>query len=798
VGGGSHNFARGGNATVAGGLSNSAGGNGGAVPGGYMNRASGDYSFAAGRRAKALHDGAFVWADRTDSDFESTVEDQFRVRTTGGFEVVVDDDPNSNGSFRIEPASDPNEGPNLIAGSVANGVAPGVFGSTIAGGGSSVPYRPNRVYDDYGVVGGGKANQAGDPNASSAYATVAGGMWNLATGEWSAIGGGDNNIASGTNAAIGGGGGNKAEAYCATVPGGLDNQAGGECSFAAGRRAQADHNGAFVWGDNTNADVASESDNQFLVRATGGVALRVDADGGGLRIDPDPNTPNVIGGSGANIVAGGVSGATIAGGGSTSYNWYNRVYDDYGFVGGGIANQAGDPLEFSAYATVAGGLFNFATGDWSMIGGGDNNTAAGTNASIGGGGGNTAEGYGATVPGGVDNQADGDHSFAAGRRAKALHDGAFVWADSADMDFESTIEDQFRIRAAGGLNVVVDQDPNSNGSFRIEPTVLPGAAPNVIVGHPHNRVADGLYGATISGGGSSGDEGYNCVYDDYGVVGGGSHNQAGDPNRDSRLATVSGGAYNFATGFESMIGGGGSNIASGSYASIAGGSGNTAEGRYAVVPGGFCNQAGGHYSFAAGRKARVRQADQVGGGDTDGDEGAFVWADSADYYFYSFGPNEFAVRCSGGARFVSAIDGAGNPTAGVQLASGGGSWSSISDRNRKDNFVDVDGVQVLKQLVSVPIAIWNYKSQDPAIRHMGPVAQDFHAAFGLGEDDKHITTIDADGVALAAIQGLYEIVQAKDAEIAAQHKQIADLTARLAAVEELLAKRTDSAKEGVQ
>ena len=66
------------------------------------------------------------------------------------------------------------------------------------------------------------------------------------------------------------------------------------------------------------------------------------------------------------------------------------------------------------------------------------------------------------------------------------------------------------------------------------------------------------------------------------------------------------------------------------------------------------------------------------------------------------------------------------------------------------------------------IATWNWKSQDASIRHMGPMAQDFRAAFGLGETEKGISTIDADGVALAAIQGL-------NAKVDEQQREIADL-----------------------
>ena len=88
-----------------------------------------------------------------------------------------------------------------------------------------------------------------------------------------------------------------------------------------------------------------------------------------------------------------------------------------------------------------------------------------------------------------------------------------------------------------------------------------------------------------------------------------------------------------------------------------------------------------------------------------------------------------------------------------------------SDRNLKEGITGTDGVETLSKLVSLPIATWNYKSDPQAITHMGPMAQDFHAAFGLGVDDKHIATLDFTGVAFSAIQGLYQVVQEKDAQI---------------------------------
>ena len=84
-----------------------------------------------------------------------------------------------------------------------------------------------------------------------------------------------------------------------------------------------------------------------------------------------------------------------------------------------------------------------------------------------------------------------------------------------------------------------------------------------------------------------------------------------------------------------------------------------------------------------------------------------------------------------------------------------------SDRYVKQDFAAVDAQAVLAQVASLPLQSWAYTNA-PTVRHLGPVAQDFHAAFGLGSDDRHIATVDADGVALAAIQGLNRKVEAEN------------------------------------
>jgi hypothetical protein len=80
---------------------------------------------------------------------------------------------------------------------------------------------------------------------------------------------------------------------------------------------------------------------------------------------------------------------------------------------------------------------------------------------------------------------------------------------------------------------------------------------------------------------------------------------------------------------------------------------------------------------------------------------------------------------------------------------------------------------------------WAY-TNSPDVRHVGPVAQDFHAAFGVGMDDKHIATVDADGVALAAIQGLNQKVEEQRSELKHKEREITDLKARLIALERII------------
>lgn len=127
-----------------------------------------------------------------------------------------------------------------------------------------------------------------------------------------------------------------------------------------------------------------------------------------------------------------------------------------------------------------------------------------------------------------------------------------------------------------------------------------------------------------------------------------------------------------------------------------------------------------------------------------------------------------------------------NCCAGVPVPPGQEFCSSmcpISDRDRKREFAPVDVNAVLERVASLPITTWSYKHEDRSIRHIGPMAQDFKAAFEVGASDRMIFQIDADGVSLAAVQALHQRVQTLDAENESLRDTVAALERRLDALE---------------
>ncbi|MEC4894345.1 MAG: tail fiber domain-containing protein [Oscillatoria sp. PMC 1051.18] len=113
------------------------------------------------------------------------------------------------------------------------------------------------------------------------------------------------------------------------------------------------------------------------------------------------------------------------------------------------------------------------------------------------------------------------------------------------------------------------------------------------------------------------------------------------------------------------------------------------------------------------------------------------------------------------------------------------SWGYWSDREIKENFANVDNQEILEKVASLPITTWNYTDEGSKVRHLGPMAQDFAATFSLGDSETQISAVDANGVALAAIQGLYQQLQEKDSQIQQLRAEINEIKQNLSTSTEI-------------
>jgi len=553
---------------------------------------------------------------------------------------------------------------------------------------------------------------------------------------------------------------NNVSAYFGTIGGGLGNV------------VQAYANGGFIGGGYGN-NVQNSSTEAVIGgggnNIAGGTFSFV---GGGLTNNAQGNYSTIGGGQDntglgkANVIAGGLTNntsglATTVGGGQ-----FNSATALSAVVAGGTLNTAA-----SQYSAIGGGYDNSVSGQYGVIAGGNNNLASATSSAVGGGYNNTASGQNSTVGGGGGNIASGFNSTVGGG-----------WINQANLDYAT-------------------------------------------VGGGFGNISTNLY-STIAGGS------LNQALGEYSVIAGGYQNSAKD------YSFVGGGSGNAAGGSDSVVGGGLGNTAGGSDSVVGGGFGNTAGGSQAAVPGGSGNSASGSDSFAAGSGAQASYAN------------SFVWSDGS--WMQDTGSRQFLIRATGGVGInmnnpngdALSIGGylrlndnimwlrgfpdskhglvyAGNgfsyggasPDGPVLFGYGGGAllatannyialqWTTTSvtvngtfnnnsDRNAKEKFSNVSAADVLEKVSSLPLSEWSYKT-DSATRHIGPMAQDFYAAFNVGTDEKHIAPIDESGVALAAIQGLNQKLREEVSSVRAEN---GELKARLEKLERLMTEKLGSAK----
>ena len=225
------------------------------------------------------------------------------------------------------------------------------------------------------------------------------------------------------------------------------------------------------------------------------------------------------------------------------------------------------------------------------------------------------------------------------------------------------------------------------------------------------------------------------------------------------------GLASFAMGYQST--------ALGSYSTALGYTAN-ADGTGAVALG-YRVTADADYAVSLGHRASA-----------DGHSGTFNFGDeSTTDSIEATANNQFNARAAGGFRFRTNA----TLTTGCNLPAGSGVFSCSSSRALKEHFGVVDGEELLARLRGVPVSTWSYISEGGQVRHLGPFAEDFRAAFGLGTDDRSIGLLDIDGVNFAAVKALESRTAELQRQLGERDQRIADLEARLARIEAALAAR---------
>jgi hypothetical protein len=323
--------------------------------------------------------------------------------------------------------------PNIIGGNRSNVMGTLVSGSVIGGGGNAGSSTgPNRIHDNYCFVGGGFGNTAGRPGS-------------VADNAANVLGGGIDNVNSGYGAFLGGGRTNTImpDTEYGVLGGGSNNYLDASLGVIAGG------------GDNVvTGDYSTIS---------GGTGNRIDG------------SCSSVGGGRENVIDALSHNCVIAGG---EENQMER--NNYGVIGGGLENTLGYG---NRYSVIGGGSGNeLSDSSWySVIGGGQENLI-------------TNVAYFATIPGGRYCEAADYYTFAAGYRAKATNEGAFVWADSTSADFASTDEDQFLVRASGGVGIGLT-DPG----YALEVSGDIASRSNVVAAGRHGWTEPRTFFETIAG-----------------------------------------------------------------------------------------------------------------------------------------------------------------------------------------------------------------------------------------------------------------------------------------------------------
>ncbi len=470
-----------------------------------------------------------------------------------------------------------------------------------------------------------------------------------------------------------------------------------------------------------------------------------------FRIEDASLSPNLIGGFSGNTVSRGVFGSVIVGGGTPTNP--NRAVASMATVLGGEGNRATGTYSLAmGVGTIASGNSSVALGQFSAARGqsslavGDSVTATGAS----------------SVALGTHTTALGSGAVALGNLSEANHDYAFVWSDgTAGTPFTSTANNQFLVHASGGVGIGTAQpnaglhvySDNNPTVVRIQSSGAPGFGRVEFVSNPQGDAREwrpGYIQSTDNGGFTGGLAFY--------VNGSGSSSRFGslevmrlvNGNVGIGTATPASSLHVLSTGPDCEI-----SIQS---------------------PDQFDPAGAENSPPRPGHRWTLQSSSPIAQGHL---------AASFQIIDRTLGVSRMLIDAGGNVGIGTTSPSKTLEVAGDILASG--TVTGSSDRNVKEHFSTVDPAEVLDKVTSLPISAWNYKADVGNTRHIGPMAQDFYAAFGVGQDDRHISMVDADGVALAAIQGLNRKLEEQKKERASEietlKKRNSSLEQRLAELE---------------
>ena len=386
----------------------------------------------------------------------------------------------------------------------------------------------------------------------------------------------------------------------------------------------------------------------------------------------------------------------------------------------GVSTPISGIIGNNAYFDTSKGAFRSGNlGQYSTEAIGNNSVAIGLA--------NRASGF-ASIAMGNNNNASGYNSVALGSYTKASGDNAVATGVNTT--------------ATGQASTAIGSYTNATGNYATS------------MGYYTNATSTASFASgyqTKSGGYASTSMGNNTN------ASGSSSTALGNSSRASGEFSTAMGIYSIASSTASFASG--NQTISGGYASTSMGNVTNASG-YASTSMGNNTNASGYISTAMGASATASgsYSTAMGSNVNANSEGSFAIGDSpnSSNLLYSQNSNSFNSRFRNGYYlYTSATLGTG-----AILYGGSNSWSSISDSTKKENFLSIDGENVLKKIANMRTVTWNYKGQDPKnFRHYGPMAQEFFSAFGRDKlgiigNDTTVASADFDGVNFTAIKAL--------------------------------------------